>query len=212
MMNEDTDWVAFALEWRQGYAYKTYQIAQGDSGPSNVDIINRENLDSMLSSPKWAHIGHLWNEQTRQELNLVWHRLKGWPDVVDGLNSLKKQAIIATLSNGNIRLLVDMAKAANLPWDVIFSSELFGTFKPNPKAYQEAIRHLSLPANNCAMVAAHIHDLRAAASQRMVTVYIRRPSEDSSLQDIKEKSQAGEVDYVVNSLTELAEIFAARAA
>jgi len=164
----------------------------------------------MLCSPKWAHIGELWDEQSKQELNLVWHRLKGWPDVVDGLTSLKKQAIIATLSNGNVRLLVDMAKTANLPWDVIFSTELFGTFKPNPKAYQEAIRHLSLPADNCAMVAAHIHDLRAAASQGMATVYVRRPSEDKNSQDITDKSQGGEVDYVVDSLTELAEIFANR--
>jgi len=58
------------------------------------------------------------------------------------------------------------------------------------------------------MVSAHIHDLLAAAGQVMATVYVVRcPSEDRDRQDIKDKSEGGEVDYVVNSLTELAELF-----
>jgi len=34
--------------------------------------------------------------------------LPGWPDTVEGLYALKKQVIITTLSNGNVRLLIDM--------------------------------------------------------------------------------------------------------
>jgi FMN phosphatase YigB (HAD superfamily) len=103
------------------------------------------------------------------------------------------------------------AKHADLPWDVIFSTELFDTFKPNPKAYQGAIRHLSLPPEKCAMVAAHILDLRAAAGQGMKTVYVNRPEEEWDPTDtVKSKKDGGEVDLVVSSFVELASILGAK--
>lgn len=78
----------------------------------------------------------------------------------------------------------------------------------NPRAYQGVIRHLSLPPENCAMVASHIHDLRAAASQGMKTIYVRRTSEDTNAPKILAKQDGGEVDYVVDTLTELCRVFA----
>lgn len=92
--------------------------------------MHRQNLDKMLASQEWSLIGAHWNEDERRNLNLVWHRLKGWPDSVEGLRALKKDYIVGTLSNGNMRLLIDMAKYADLPWDVVFSGELFKTYKP----------------------------------------------------------------------------------
>ena len=75
----------------------------------------------------------------------------------------------------------------------------------NPQVYLRAIQHLSVPPDRCAMVAAHIYDLRAAASHGMKTVYVRRPTEDLGVQDmVKCKEEGGEVDIVVNSLEELA--------
>ena len=106
------------------------RIAEGGEGPSNVDIMHRENLDKLLSSAEWSSVGQKWSKEERDELNLAWHRLKGWPDSTEGLYALKKDYIVASLSNGNIRLLVDMAKYADLPWDVVFSGELFQTYKP----------------------------------------------------------------------------------
>lgn len=92
--------------------------------------MHRQNLEKLLASQEWSFIGPHWNEEEKKELNLVWHRLKGWPDSVEGLQALKKDYIIGTLSNGNMKLLIDMAKYAGLPWDVVFSCELFKTFKP----------------------------------------------------------------------------------
>ncbi|SJL12600.1 uncharacterized protein ARMOST_16028 [Armillaria ostoyae] len=183
------DWDAFATEWRQGYLTNTSRIARegSDSGPLNVDILHRQILDDMLSSPRWVHVG--------------------WPDTVEGLYQLKKHVILTTLSNGNVRLLVDMAKHANLPWDLVLSAELFSCYKPNPEAYLGAIKHLSVPPEKCAMVAAHIHDLRAAAQVGMKTVYIQRPGEDRGDITVKSKSEGGEVDCVVQSFVELASLF-----
>jgi len=56
--------------------------------------------------------------------NLTWHRLKPWPDSVPGLTRIKKKFIIATLSNGTVRLLTDMAKHCGLPWDTVLGSDL----------------------------------------------------------------------------------------
>jgi len=205
------DWKEFAHEWRTGYLENTRRIAGGGSGTNNVDVMHREILDKMLSSTKWEHVGKALNDEARTHLNLVWHRLNGWPDTVTGLHELKTNVIIATLSNGNVRLLVDMAKHANLPWDAVFSGALFNSYKPNPVTYQGALAHLSLSEtpHKAAMVAAHIFDLRAAAKVGLRTVYVPRPQEerDGGSEEVKSKAEGGEVDVVVRDFRELALLF-----
>ncbi|KAK7028517.1 Haloacid type II [Favolaschia claudopus] len=210
------DWKEFATTWRRGYLENTRRIAQGGKGPSSVDIMHREILEDILTSEKWKALSDKLTSQARDELNLVWHRLDGWPDSTPGLYNLKKEVIIATLSNGNVRLLVDMAKHADLPWDTIFSAELFGSFKPHSiniarsdlKVYLGAVKHLSLDPQNCAMVAAHVYDLRAAAGVGMRTVYIPRQGEDAGVGEVKSKGEGGDVDVVVQSFEELAKLLA----
>jgi len=203
LSEKDSD--SFALEWRQGYYETTRRVAQGGEGPGNVDVMHREILDAMLASPRWKHLAPLWDDEKRHELVLIWHRLNAWPDSNLGLYLLKKKAIIGTLSNGNVRLLVDMAKHADLPWDVIFAGDILGSYKPNPKMYLSAMRHLDVRPEQCAMVAAHIHDLRAAASHGLKTVYVRRATEDAPevRAAVRSKAEGGEVDVVVNSFLEL---------
>ncbi|KAJ7118370.1 haloacid dehalogenase [Mycena epipterygia] len=207
----DGNWDEFATTWRRGYLENTRRIAQGGSGPSSVDAMHREILEDILRSPQWKAFGDQLSSEARDDLNLSWHRLHGWPDATPGLYALKKQTITATLSNGNVRLLVDMAKHADLPWDLVFSSELFASFKPDPKVYLGAVKHLSVEPKNCAMVAAHIYDLRAAAGVGMRTIYVRRAGEETTdVGEIKSKSDGGEVDVVVDSFTELAALLAKR--
>ncbi|PIL30019.1 hypothetical protein GSI_07931 [Ganoderma sinense ZZ0214-1] len=205
------DWGSFAKEWRKGYGEYTKRVAHGGKGSSNADVMHREILDGMLETARWKHLAPVWGDAQREELVQFWHRLDGekapgrWPDSSAGLYAMKKKAIIGTLSNGNVRLLVDMAKHADLPWDVVFAGELLGSYKPNPKTYLGAVHHLGVTPERCAMVAAHIYDLRAAASHGLKTVYVRRPTEDADVRDsIKSKAEGGEVDLVVGSFEELA--------
>ncbi|EPQ61334.1 haloacid dehalogenase [Gloeophyllum trabeum ATCC 11539] len=199
------DYTAFAQEWRKGYGTRTRQTAKDGEGTLNVDVMHRQILDEMLGSPKWAHLGKLWDEDKRAELTLLWHKLDGWPDATEGLYALKKRFIIATLSNGNVRLLVDMAKHADLPWDAVFSGELLGSYKPNPKTYLGAAHLLALEPSQIAMVAAHIEDLRAAASFGLKTIYVRRSTEDTpeDKASARSKDEGGEVDMVVDSFLEI---------
>ncbi|KAF7974033.1 hypothetical protein HWV62_13559 [Athelia sp. TMB] len=136
---------------------------------------------------------------------------------------MKAKKLLVVLSNGNIRLLADMvrqsfaltirmliqafmqAKHADFPWDVVLSTELFSSYKPNEKVYKAAMHHLSLQPSKVAMVAAHIFDLRGAARCGMKTIYVRRASEDAdAARDVKSKDEGGEFDIVVDDLVELA--------
>ncbi|KAJ7708252.1 haloacid dehalogenase [Mycena rosella] len=203
------DWSDFAKTWRRGYIDHIDKVVQGGIGSLNVDEVHREILETMLHSPEWSHFGALLNKEEREKLNSAWHRLHGWPDATAGLYALKKQTIVAALSNGNVRLLVDMAKHSDLPWDAVFSSELFGSYKPDTKVYEGAMKHLSLEPQYCAMVAAHMWDLRGAARAGMKTVYVLRAAEEPfDQEEVKTKADGGEVDFVVNSFTELAALFA----
>ncbi|TFK32189.1 HAD-like domain-containing protein [Crucibulum laeve] len=148
--------------------------------------------------------------ETQNDLNLVWHQLDGWPDATPRLYALKKYTIFAPLSNGNVHLLVDMAKHADLLWNAVFSTKLFQAYKPNPNAYLSALRHLSIPPEHAAMVAAHIYDLRTAGTLGMQTVYVPRPNEEGNPsvkpEEVKSKKDGGEVDWVVGSFEELAQV------
>ena len=117
------------------------------------------------------------NEEEKRDLNLVWHRLEPWPDAVEGLTRLKKKYVIATLSNGNTSLLVDMAKYGGLPWDAVLSADTARHFKPDSEVYLMACDHLSVKPAELLMVAAHKNDLRAAQKTGLRTAFVARPME-----------------------------------
>ena len=125
-----------------------------------------------------AHDGSLWDEPQLQELNLIWHRLDPWPDTCRGLQELNRQFSTCTLSNGNLSLLKDMVAHAKMPFTHIFSAEMFQSYKPSPKVYLGAAEKMGLKPEECALVAAHLDDLKAAKSNGFHTIYIERPLEE----------------------------------
>jgi len=117
------------------------------------------------------------SESEIAHLNKAWHRLAPWPDSVLGLSKLKQKYIVATLSNGNISLLVNMAKHSGLPWDVVLSSELAKHYKTDKEVYLTAASLLDLKPEEIMMCAAHRDDLLAARALGLKTAYISRPLE-----------------------------------
>lgn len=133
------------------------------------------------------------------QLTSVWHYLEGWPDSSDGLAQLNKKFQTCTLSNGNTSLLSDMAEFSKLPWTHIFSGEDFKAYKPSPLVYNGAAKKLGLDTKECAMVAAHLGDLKAARGCGYQTVYVERAQEERYTPDqIKEAKEEGWVDMWVN--------------
>ena len=130
-------------------------------------------LDQLLAEFK---IGGL-SDGEKENLNRVWRRLAPWPDALPGLNRLRRKFIVATLSNGNVSLLVNLARYAGLPWDCILSAELVRRYKPDPEVYRTACELLGLRPEEVIMVAAHKDDLRGAQRVGMRTAFVPRPME-----------------------------------
>lgn len=164
---------AFADAWRAGYQPAMQAAMRGEIPWGNVDALHRRILDDIR--PRFG-LGDL-DEARVTDLNLAWHRLDPWPDAVAGLLRLKRRFPIATLSNGNVSLLLDMARRGGLPWDTILSAELFGKYKPDPAVYQGAARLLGVAHDELLMVAAHPSDLLGAQRAGLRTAYVPRPLE-----------------------------------
>ncbi|KAK6992850.1 Haloacid type II [Favolaschia claudopus] len=207
----DGDWSNFAKTWRRGYIEHVQKIAQGNASSLTMDELHRELLEKMLLSSEWKHLGTVLDAEERTKLNNIWHRLQAWSDAPASISALKKEIIVGALSNGNSRLLIDLAKFTELSWDFVFSSELFGSMKPDIKVYQGAMKQLSLEPEKCAMIATHAWDLRGAAKAGMKTVYVARNAQEPiGYEEVKAKSEGGEVDLVFNSFTDLAVFFSRR--
>jgi 2-haloacid dehalogenase len=164
---------AFALAWRSGYKPAMARVMSGQLGWTLIDDLHRLILEGILPQFGLAHLG----EDERRHLNRVWHRLDAWPDSVEGLARLKRRFTIASMSNGNIGLLTNMAKRAGLPWDCVLSAEIFRAYKPDPKAYLGAVKVFDLQPAQVMLVAAHHDDLAGARACGLRTAYIERPLE-----------------------------------
>jgi len=172
-LGHNLDWIAFADAWRGQYQPSMEKVRSGEIPFSRLDVLHRRNLETILPQFKISGLG----EDTMQHLNKAWHRLSAWPDTVEGLTRLKRGGIIAPVSNGNIALMVNLAKHNGMPWDAILGSEIAGDFKPKPRVYLAACEALGLPPGDCMMVAAHSNDLAAAAKTGLRTGHVARPDE-----------------------------------
>ena len=173
----ETDWFRFADDWRGLYQPSMSRVRDGERPWTRLDDLHRESLRELLGRLGVTVGDGGVSDADVDEFNRAWHRLDPWPDVVEGLTRLKKRYILATLSNGNVALLVNMAKRAGLAWDAVLGAEVARRYKPQPEAYLATAELLGLAPGECMMVAAHNDDLRAARSLGFRTAFVRRPRE-----------------------------------
>jgi len=193
------DWAKFADAWRAGYGPSMDRVRKGELPWTKIDALHRMVLDKLLDEFKISGL----SEAEKDHFNRAWHRLKPWPDSVAGLTRLKKGFVIATLSNGNVALLTNMAKNAGLPWDCILSAELAKHYKPDPEAYKSAADLLGLPIEQVMMTAAHKGDLKAARAAGMKTAFVPRPKERGPEAKIDTTSEPW-IDVVASDFEDLA--------
>jgi len=169
----EVDACAFALAWRAGYQPAMQRVRSSEVGWTRIDALHRQILDGLLPRFGLAHL----SEAERHYLNRVWHRLDAWPDSVVGLTRLKRRFTVCSLSNGNLGLLIDMAKHAGLPWDGVLSAEMFRAYKPDPRCYLGVAETFDVAPQEVMLAAAHQDDLAAARACGLQTAYIERPLE-----------------------------------
>ena len=197
--NLNVDWAAFADAWRGGYGPSMNLVRSGKLPWTKLDALHRMVLDQLIEKFQIAGL----SEEEKKHLNYVWHRLKPWPDSVQGLTRLKKKFVIAPLSNGNVSLLTNMAKQAGLPWDAILSTEIVRHYKPDRETYLMAPEFWDVEPAAVMMVAAHAGDLDAAKKLGLKTAYVHRPLEFGPART-PNKPADGSYDFMARDFRELA--------
>ena len=193
------DWAAFADAWRDEYQPGMEEVRSGRIPFSKLDALHRRNLERFL--PRFGVTS--LSEATLHDLTLAWHRLDAWPEVPAALTRLKRKFMIAPVSNGNISLMVDLARRNHFPWDAILGAEVARDFKPKPGVYLAACGALDLKPEHCMMVAAHSSDLSAAAACGLRTAHLARPNEHGPGKG--ETAPSVPVDFAAKDLAGLAD-------
>jgi len=192
------DWTDFADAWRAEYQPGMEEVRSGRIPFSKLDVLHRHNLERFM--PRFGLTD--LSETVRHELILAWHRLDAWPDVPAALKRLREKFLLAPVSNGNVSLMVDLARHNDLPWDAILGAEIAGDYKPKPRVYLAACEAFDLKPAQCMMVAAHSNDLAAAAACGLRTGHIARPGEYGP--GTGERTPTVPVDFAGTDLADLA--------
>lgn len=193
------EWPRFADAWRARYQPQMEEVRSGRRPWTRLDDLHRESLDAVLREFGLAGLP----AEDLDEFTRVWHRLDPWPDVVEGLTRLRTRYIIAPHSNGNVALLLHMAKRAALPWDAILGAEVARAYKPMREAYLRPVALLDLLPAEVMMVAAHNADLIAARGCGLRTGFVARPSEHGPGQTT-DLAPDGQFDVVAEDFVDLA--------
>ncbi len=195
----ELDWIAFADAWRAEYQPGMEEVRSGRIPFCKLDVLHRRNLVRLL--PRFG-LENL-SDEVIDDLTQVWHRLDAWPDVPAAMARLKTKFWLAPCSNGNISLMVDLARRNNIPWDAILGSEVAGDFKPKPRVYLAACEAFSLKPEQCMMVAAHTRDLVAAGKLGLRTGHTARVNEYGP--NTGEPAPTAPVDIAARDLADLAD-------
>ena len=166
-----------ALEWRQDYFDANAARVAANLPPEDIDITLRKTLDALLR--KYPEHKDLFNERIKDDCVRAWHNMPAWPDVPPAISALKAAGYeIFVFANGTTRLQLDLCKSSGLGFNMLFSSQLLGVYKPAPESYQKALEFVKVKPEESVQVAAHAYDLRGARKAGMRSVYVRRWTDD----------------------------------
>ena len=196
----NADWAKFADAWRGRYQPSMEAVRSGNRAWAKLDDLHRESLLALIDE---FNLGTV-SESDIDDFNRAWHRLAPWPDSVPGLTRLRTRFALAPCSNGNVALLMNMARNAGLPWDAILGAEPARAYKPLPEAYLRTVDFLGLRPRQVMMVAAHNDDLVAAGEQGLRTAFIARPGEYGPNQQ-KDLRAEHDFDYIARDMEDLAD-------
>lgn len=192
------DWRALAGAWRALYQPTMEEVRSGRQPYVALDVLHRRMLDRIR--PQFGL--QTLDPKVADDLNLAWHRLDTWPDVLPGFARLKRKFLLAPCSNGNIALMVDIARRNGIPWDAVLGADIARDFKPKPAVYLLSAAALNLQPREVMMVAAHSDDLRQAAASGLRTAHVARPGENGP--GTGESAPRVPVDMAATSMEDLA--------
>ncbi|GKT50437.1 (S)-2-haloacid dehalogenase 4A [Colletotrichum spaethianum] len=195
----------FALEWRRRYFIEIASRYRKGLEPEDIDITFARVLDNLLEqSPE--HATH-FSPSVKARLIKAWHSQPAWAEVPKAIQSLREDLGLEVFvhANGTTRLQLDLTRFSGLNFNMLFSSQLLGVYKPSPDAYNKALELVKLEPEEVVLVAAHAYDLRGAQKVGLKTIYVHRWTDDVDEDIEKVKS---EFDAFLEDMTDLPSVIA----
>ncbi|KAK9319167.1 HAD-like domain-containing protein [Lipomyces orientalis] len=193
------DFMGTCLDWHSG---TIKALPQTISESERIEVTLEKTLDALLEK-RPVH-KHLFDEKTKERCITAWHSMPAWPDVARAIGQLKSAGYeVFVHANGTTRLQLDLCKSSGLSFNMLFSSQLLGVYKPAPESYREVLRLVNVKPGEAVLVAAHAYDTRGAKEAGMKTVYIHRWTDDinEDMEIVK-----GENDFFLEDMTNLAAV------
>ena len=172
---DDIDPARFADKWRGLYRPSMEPCLSGERPFTILDQLHLETLKQLLAHYEIDQRSIA--DDRIHSMALAWRRLDPWPDVLPGMARLRACYPLIALSNGNIALILEMARRGGFIWDAILGAEVTRHYKPDPHAYLATADLLGIPPEALCLVAAHHSDLAAARACGLSTAFVARPME-----------------------------------
>ena len=194
----------FAIEWRRNYFHSNAERLRQGLEPEDIDYTLAHTLQDLLES-RFPQFISTFDNSAREDVIKAWHRQSAWPEVAEAIRRLRDVLGFEVFvhANGTTRLQLDLVGFSGLSFNMLFSSQLLGVYKPSPDAYQKALKLVKLDPDEVIMVAAHAYDLRGAQKCGMKTVYIHRWTDDVDEDMTKVKTEFTEFLENMNDLPEV---------
>ncbi|MCJ1412846.1 hypothetical protein MMC19_006946 [Ptychographa xylographoides] len=191
-----------ALEWRHDYFDANTARLAANQPPENIDDTLRKTLNGLLE--KHPEHKKLFDSRTKHACVSVWHSMPAWSEVPLVIEELMTAGYeVFVFANGTTRLQLDLCRSSGLRFNMLFSSELLGIYKPAPESYRKTLELVNVQPEESVMVAAHADDVRGGKEAGMKTVYIRRWTDDIK-QDMEQAKRDN--DFFLEDMTSLAEV------
>ncbi|KAJ5381796.1 haloacid dehalogenase type II [Penicillium cataractarum] len=194
-----------ALEWRKQYFIANNQRYIQGLAPEDIDITLARVLDSVLE--QFQDVKSQLDTDAKERLVEAWHSQPAWPEVQQAIRSIQEDLGLEVFvhANGTTRLQLDLTRSSGLNFNMLFSSQLLGVYKPAPEAYQKALQLVKLQPEEVVLVAAHAYDLRGAQNVGLRIIYIHRWTDD--IDEDMEKVKT-EFDYYLENMESLSDTIA----
>ncbi|KAJ5819829.1 hypothetical protein N7474_005420 [Penicillium riverlandense] len=180
-----------ALEWRRLYFIEINKRFRQNLEPEDIDQTLSRVLSLVLE--QFPDLGPHFDSDVTQQLIAAWHAQPAWPEVRKAIQSIQEDLGLEVFvhANGTTRLQLDLTRSSGLSFNMMFSSQLLGVYKPSPEAYKKALQLVKLQPEEVVLVAAHAYDLRGAQNVGMKTIYVHRWTDDVDEDMLKVKNEFG---------------------
>lgn len=204
----------FALAWRQSFFDRLKERNASGQEPEHIDYTFHQSYLDTLGDDEHSAFRSVSSTDLNSGSPLIhaWHKMPAWQDVTPALDELRKNGLeLFVLANGSTRLQLDLVRSGGLQgkFDMLFSSQLLGVYKPSPAAYAKALELVDCRPEDSVMVACHAYDLRATRELGMNVVYVRRWTDDPEDDEdqLREEFSGAYLDNSFNGLLKVIEKF-----